>query len=332
VKYALAMMAVIILICVAYVGVGFLGLYSLFGVVLPCVAIAVFVIGIVFRAVQWAKIPVPFHVPTVCGQQKSLSWIKADNLESPYTVFGVIKRMAMEVFLFRSLFRNDKANLGDQGRVIYGANRFLWAGGLVFHWSLLIVAVRHLRFFLEPVPSAIIFLQKVDGLFDIAVPTVLVTDFLLIVALTYLVARRVVTPQIRYLSLASDYFPLFLIGAIVMSGILMRNLFNVDLFAVKKLVTGIAGFQVVLPAEIGLIFYIHLFLVCVLLAYLPFSKLTHMAGVFFSPTRNLVNNSRMIRHINPWNHPVRVHSYEEYEDEFRGAMKEAGLPVEKENG
>jgi hypothetical protein len=40
--------------------------------------------------------------------------------------------------------------------------------------------------------------------------------------------------------------------------------------------------------------------------------------------------SRCERHINPWNHTVKVHTYEEWEDEFRESMKEVGLPVEKE--
>ncbi len=48
-----------------------------------------------------------------------------------------------------------------------------------------------------------------------------------------------------------------------------------------------------------------------------------------SPTRNLVNNSRRVRHINPWNYDVKTHTYEEYEDEFREVMKNAGLPLEK---
>ena len=78
------------------------------------------------------------------------------------------------------------------------------------------------------------------------------------------------------------------------------------------------------------LFYGHLFLVCVLLAYLPFSKLTHFAGVFLSPTRNLANNNRAVRHVNPWDYPVKVHGYPEYEDELREKMKSAGIPVEKE--
>ena len=56
----------------------------------------------------------------------------------------------------------------------------------------------------------------------------------------------------------------------------------------------------------------------------------HMGGIFLSPTRNLANDNRMNRHLNPWNAPVKVHTYEEYEDEFREKMKLAGLPVEKE--
>jgi nitrate reductase gamma subunit len=73
-----------------------------------------------------------------------------------------------------------------------------------------------------------------------------------------------------------------------------------------------------------------LFLLCVLISYFPFSKLMHMGGVFLSPTRNLANNSRCVRHVNPWDYPVHVHTYAEYEDEFREKMKGAGLPVEKE--
>ena len=93
---------------------------------------------------------------------------------------------------------------------------------------------------------------------------------------------------------------------------------------------GLASFSPTIPEGIGVIFYIHLFLICVLFAYFPFSKLMHMGGVFLSPTRNMVNNSRAVRHINPWNYPVHVHTYEEYENDFREKMKKAGLPVEKE--
>jgi len=151
-------------------------------------------------------------------------------------------------------------------------------------------------------------------------------------ALVYLLARRLVSPQVRYISLAGDYFPLFLLLGIGLSGVCLRHLIKTDVVAVKELAVGLAAFS---PwsadfAAISPLFYGHLFLVCVLLAYLPFSKLSHMAGVFLSPTRNLANSNRAVRHVNPWDYPVKVHPYEEYEDELRDKMKAAGLPVEKE--
>ena len=110
----------------------------------------------------------------------------------------------------------------------------------------------------------------------------------------------------------------------------MRTFFPADLEQVKTLALGWVTFSPVVPGDVSALFQIHLFLVCSLLAWFPFSKLMHMGGVFLSPTRNLANDSRMRRHINPWNAPVKVHTYEEYEDEFRDKMKAAGLPVEKE--
>ena len=92
---------------------------------------------------------------------------------------------------------------------------------------------------------------------------------------------------------------------------------------------GLVSLQPAVPATINALFFGHLFLVCVLLAYFPFGKLLHAPGVFLSPTRNLANNNRMVRHVNPWDYPVKVHTYEEYEDELRDKMKAAGVPVEK---
>jgi nitrate reductase gamma subunit len=130
--------------------------------------------------------------------------------------------------------------------------------------------------------------------------------------------------------LTSDFFPLFLLIAIGVSGILMRHGTKTDIVGVKTLMVGLLTFQFPrIPDTIGSIFYVHVFLVSVLLAYFPFSKLTHLAGVFLSPTRNLRGNTREYRHVNPWNYPVKIHTYEEYEDEFRDKMAEMGIPVEK---
>ena len=272
----------------------------------------------------------PFHIPTVAGQQKSLPWIKDNRIESPSGTIGVSIRMALEVLLFRSLFRNDRVELKRSQKLFFSSKKFLWLGGLAFHWSLFLILFRHLRLFTEPVPSIVLFTQKIDGVFQLAVPTLFITDFIILIALTYLILRRFSSPQIRYISLAADYFALFLIFGVAISGVIMRLFFRVDVEAVKELAMGVISLHPVIPAGLSLTFYIHLFLISTLLAYFPFSKLVHGAGVLLSPTRNLPNNSRWQRHINPWDYPVKVHTYEEMEDEFREKMKKVGLPVERE--
>jgi nitrate reductase gamma subunit len=173
-------------------------------------------------------------------------------------------------------------------------------------------------------------LQQLDGFFQVGLPIILATDLVILAALTFLFFRRVVDPKLRYISLPADYFALFLLLGIATTGVLMRYFYKTDITRIKELGTGLLSFQPVVPDGIGLIFFVHLFLVCILLAYFPFSKLMHLAGVFMSPTRNLANNNRARRHVNPWNYPVKVHTYAEYEDEFRDVMKAADMPVEKE--
>lgn len=322
--------AVVMLVLVAYAGVQGANLQSLFGVIVPYAAGAIFILGLIYRVVDWARSPVPFRIPTTGGQGFSLPWVKQAKLDNPSTTAGVIGRMALEVLLFRSLFRNTKTDLREGIRVTHTSAKWLWLAGLAFHYSFFIIFIRHFRLFVDPVPFFIRTLEFFDGFFQVGVPGVYMTDALIVAAVSYLLLRRVAIPQVRYISLASDFFPLFLILGVAISGIFMRYFTKVDITSVKAFIVGLATFHPVIPPNIGVVFYVHLFLVSMLFAYFPFSKLMHMAGVFLSPTRNLANNNRMVRHVNPWDYPVHVHTYDEYEEEFREKMKKAGIPVEKE--
>jgi nitrate reductase gamma subunit len=322
--------AVLGLILLSVLGVGALGWTSLFAIVLPYLAIVAFVAGFVYRVLKWASAPVPFHIPTVGGQQNSLPWIKANPIDSPHSTGGVVARLALEILLFRSLLKNETVELQGPQKLSHRASLFLWLGGMAFHWSFLVILLRHLRFFLVPVPTAVVVLQRVDSILQNLLPVIYITDVVLLSALTYLFVRRLITPHVRYISLPADYFVILLLSTIALSGVMMRLVFNVDLFQVKGWVSGMLNFHPVPPQGVNLLFYIHLFFVCLLLAYFPLSKLMHLPGVFLSPTRNLMNTSRNHRHVNPWNAPVKVHTYEEYEEEFREPMKEVGLPIEKE--
>jgi len=328
-KIAFPLIVVMALILFAIVGIG-LNLHFLIGIVIPYLALLTFVVGVIYRVTKWGKTPVPFCVPTTCGQQKSLPWIKQDKLENPSSTLQVIGRMALEVLFFRSLFRNLKGELVDNSRLVYGSAKWLWLAGIAFHYSFLIVLLRHIRFFADPAPSYLHLFETFDGFLQIGAPRLFMTGIILLAAVTYLLLRRLYIPQLRYISLANDYFPLFLIIGIASTGILMRYFFKTDIVSVKELTMSIVKFNPVIPEGVGTIFYIHLLLVSVLFAYFPFSKLVHLGGVFMSPTRNMKANSREFRHINPWNYPVKVHTYEEYEEEFRDKMKMADIPVEKE--
>lgn len=329
-----AFFAVITLALIALFGVRAANLHFLFGVIIPYAAFATFLAGFIYRVlIWWGSSPVPFCIPTTCGQQKTLPWIKENKIENPSSTLGVIVRMALEVLVFRSLFRNLKTQMAEGSKLVYGEAKWLWLAGLAFHWSFLVIAIRHLRFFIEKIPAPLKTIEALDSFLQVGAPLMYITDAVILLAVTYLFLRRVFIPQVRYISLPADYFPLFLILAIASTGVLMRYFFKVNVTGVKELGIGLISFNLIeikKMQQIGSLFYVHLFLISALLAYFPFSKLMHMGGVFMSPTRNMTANSRMKRHVNPWNYPVKVHTYEEYENDFREKMKAAGIPVEKE--
>ena len=331
-KYGLPLVAVIGLILVAWLGSMIPGMQYFFGVAIPYLAVLVFLGGFVYRVVQWGKSPVPFSIQTTCGQGKSLDFVKHDRLESPHTTTEVVARMALEILTFRSLFRNTKSELYDGPKITYESSKWLWLFALIFHYSFLVIVIRHMRLFLNPVPEFIVWLDWADSMFEIGTPALYLTDAGLLIGLIYLFARRFTNRQVRYISLANDYFPLLLLIAIGATGVLMRMFLRegIDIAAIKQLGVGLVTFSPTITTDIGSIFYIHLFLVCVLLVYFPFSKLMHLGGVFLSPTRNMRNDSRQVRHVNPWNPDIKVHAYSAYEDEFREFMVEADIPVEKE--
>lgn len=330
-KILYSFLSVIALVVIALLGAKVPGGQTFFGIIIPYLAFAVFLVGFISKVVDWAKSPVPFRIPTTSGQANSLPWIKQNKLDCPSTTLGVVGRMLLEVFLFRSLFKNTKAEMKEGPKLAYGSSKYLWLFGLIFHYSFLMIVLRHMRLFTEPVAGFVHALEFGDGILQLGAPTLYLTDVLFVLAITFLFFRRVIMPQIRYISLVNDYFPLFLILGIAITGILMRYFIRVDVVTIKQLTMGWVTFSPVIAGQIGVIFFIHVFLISILLAYFPYSKLMHLGGVFLSPTRNMANNSRMVRHINPWNDPaIKPHAYSAYEDEFREFMKEAEIPVEKE--
>ncbi len=222
-------------------------------------ATLVFVVGLLQRIRTYAATPAPLKIPTT---------------PAPTTTGGVVLRMAREVVFFESLFK---------------ANLWTWGLGWLFHASLMLVLLRHLRYFTEPVWGWVVLIQPI-GMY---------AGITMLLGVCGLWARRLLVERIRYISTPSDHLMLVLFVGIAASGLLMQFVAHTDVIAVKGYFQGLMHFSIqALPADLLLL--VHLSLVVSLLVVFPFSKLLHAPGVFFSPSRNQTDNSREKRHLSTW--------------------------------
>ncbi len=238
---------------------------SYFFALLFIFATLVLVVGLARKIIQYARTPAPLKIPTT---------------PAPVTRSGVVLRMFREVVFFESLFK---------------ATKWTWLFGWMFHIGLLLVLLRHLRYFVEPtwLPNWMWFLIELIQPFGIY------AAFAMVAGLLGLFIRRVFVDRVRYISAPSDYLWLLLLGFIGVSGLIMQFVSRTDVVMVKQFFTGLMTFSWgQLPVDFPLI--VHLLLVAVLMILFPFSKLLHVPGIFFSPTRNQVDNPREKRHIAPW--------------------------------
>ena len=200
--------------------------------------------------------------------------LKIPTTPAPVTQTGVVFRMAREVVLFESLFKS---------------NKWIWIFGWMFHMSLFIVLARHIRYFQEQ-PWFWVNIVQPFGKY---------AAFTMVIGLAGLLVRRIVVDRVRYISSPSDFLMLIMLGFIGISGLIMQFIEHTDIVAVQVFFTGLMGFSInELPISIPLV--VHLSLVAILMLVFPFSKLLHATGVFFSPTRNQIDNPREKRHIADW--------------------------------
>ena len=227
--------------------------------VLAYFAMAVLVIGLLYRIWLYARTPAPLKIPTT---------------PAPVTRTGVVARMAKEVVFFESLFK---------------ASKWTWLFGWILHAALLLVILRHLRYFTEPVWLWVIWAQ----------PFGMYAGFAMLAGLAGLWVRRIAVERIRYISAPSDHLMLLLLIGIAATGLVMKYVSHTDIISLKAFALGLIYFDwQPIPADPVLL--IHLGLVLVLMIIFPFSKLLHAPGVFFSPGRNQVDNPREKRHLAPW--------------------------------
>lgn len=297
-------------------------------------AAATFLCGTAWRVWVWAATPEPFCIPTTSGQQRSLRGITPGRIESPSTGFGVAGRLILETLLFRSLFRNTApgptaAAADICPSPVFLERKALWLAAMALHWSLLIIVVRHLRLFVDPVPGFVAALAAIDGFFELGTPRWYASNVAVVAALGYLGARRLRDPLLRYLTLPADFLALAALAAAAGTGIVLRYVAPADLVAVRGYTLSLVALAPGPLPEPAVWLAAHLVAVSFLLAILPFTKMMHAAGIWLVPTRNQPTDSRRRRHVNPWNAPVNVHTYEAWRDEFRDKLERAGQPADE---
>ena len=200
--------------------------------------------------------------------------LKIPTTPAPITRTGVAFRLTREVTIFESLFKS---------------NKWLWLFGWMFHFGLFLVLLRHLRYVTEPVWGWVVLLQ----------PFGKYASILMVVGLTGLLARRFLVDRVKYISAPSDYLMLLLLIGIGLSGMAMTFVSTPDIIQLKHFLLGVMFFQwQEFPASPILV--VHMLLVALLMLIFPFSKLLHAPGVFFSPSRNQVDNPREKRHVVAW--------------------------------
>ncbi|PCJ75130.1 MAG: nitrate reductase [Rhodobacteraceae bacterium] len=223
------------------------------------IATLLLVVGTGMKIRRYAKAPAPLKIPT---------------MPAPRTQKGVYFRMFREVAFFESLFKS---------------NKWIWLFGYLFHLGMLVVLLRHIRYFTFDVWWWVELIQ----------PFGIYASYLMIIGLIGLLVRRIVVERVRYISSPSDYLMLLLLIGIAGSGMLMKFVMPTDIIMVKGFFLGLIRFQINdLPSSPILL--VHLGSVAFLMIIFPISKLLHGPGIFFSPTRNQIDNSREKRHIAPW--------------------------------
>ena len=200
--------------------------------------------------------------------------LKIPTTPAPVTSGGVALRILREVVLFESLFK---------------ANKWIWLFGYMFHGALLLAMMRHLRYFIHPVWDWVVLVQ----------PFGLYAGFAMLAGLGALWFRRIFVQRIRYISGPSDHLMLVLLIGITASGLAMSYVSRTDIVALKQFMLGLMRLNWQ-PLPDDPILMAHLGMVIALMIVFPFSKLLHAPGLFFSPTRNQVDNAREKRHLAPW--------------------------------
>lgn len=225
--------------------------YFILGI-LPYFTILVFIGAMVQRLYAWSKTPQP----------GAMTLTPAPDGESA-TIFGVIK----DSLLFPGLFKSD---------------RILWIFAWFFHLTLALIIIGHVRVFTDfPRLWATLGINA-DRMSAVSGGT---AGVIILACAILLFVRRFMLKRVKEVSGVPDYFALLLIIAVLVSGNIMRFGEHFDLTTTRIYFQQLFTFSLS-SASIpqNLMFTIHFLLGQVLIVIIPFSKIMHLGGIFFTQT------------------------------------------------
>jgi len=222
----------------------------LIGVILPYITLIVVVGGMTYRIVKWYKMPSPG---------------KLTLFPAPEPGSGLVLGVLKETFFLRTLFKADKA---------------LWSGSWGFHIMLLLIFFGHLRV-VRDFPRVWQTLEMGEARVD-TMSAVLGggAGIIILIAVLFLLLRRLVLTRVQDISSPADYLILILLIAVILTGDYIRFFTDFNLKETHTYFASLLTFHPQLPQSS--FFLLHFFLGQILLMCVPFSKIMHFGGVFFS--------------------------------------------------
>jgi len=219
--------------------------------VLPFVTVVAFIYGMARQLYIWKNLPAP----------------KMTLTPAPDSEGARLVAMIKETLFFPSLFKTDK---------------LLWVMSWLFHMLLLLVFMGHMRVISWLPDKTLASLGMTpDQINTMSTMAGGGAGVLMLVCLVVILLRRAGVQRSREISTAGDYFALFLLLAIVVTGDGMRLVAHCDLAQTRDYFYGLVTLSpIAAPANTW--FLAHFLLAQIMLIYMPFSKILHFGGVFFS--------------------------------------------------
>ncbi|MBW2528911.1 MAG: respiratory nitrate reductase subunit gamma [Deltaproteobacteria bacterium] len=219
------------------------------GGVLPYLAVCVFVIGMAYRFHGWYSAKQPGKMKLFTSQNTT-------------TFKGVLA----ETFLFPSLFKGDRS---------------LWAMSWLFHVTLALVFLGHLRVVAGFIDATLVSMgMSAEAIGQMSSTVGGGAGVVLVLTGALLFIRRLTIPRVREISGVPDFFALLLVLAIIVTGNAMRFGSHIDLAMTREWVASLLVLSPKVPQHD--VFLLHALLGFLLFMYIPFSKILHFGGIFFT--------------------------------------------------